>query len=322
MSPFLIVVTLVAGVLFFGGALMVVGLNRVAVASDPVQERLHVYGWVPEDDAPVQRGRRRSALARLRLRLNAMLSSLGSENMGLDLARANWPITVPEYVLLRLGLTLLAFLLTWLLAQNPISGVGLAIIVYFLPVVLMRRSISRRQTQFAKQLVDVLVLLTGAVRAGNSLLQAMEVVSREMKPPASEEFARVVREVGLGRRLPDALRNLASRMQNGDLDLVVTSIDIQYTVGGNIAVILAAVTETIRERTRLFGEVRVLTTQQRYSSYLISVLPFFLGAILFVMNPNYIARLWDPRIRCFPIGALIGLVLGHFILQRIAKIDV
>jgi tight adherence protein B len=166
------------------------------------------------------------------------------------------------------------------------------------------------------------VLLTGAVRSGHSLLQAMELVSREMKPPTGEEFGRVVREVGLGRRLPEALKNLANRMQNGDLDLVVTSVDIQYTVGGNIAVILAAVTETIRERTRLFGEVRVLTTQQRYSSYLISVLPFILGSILFVLNPQHIARLWDPRIRCLPIGALFGLILGHFMLQRISKIDV
>ena len=322
MSPFLTLVTIVLVLLLVGGILLAVGFSRLAVAGDPVQERLHIYGWLPDEDVPVQHNRRRSLLARLRLRLNAMLSAVGSEALALDLARANWPMTVPEYVLLRLGLTLLAFLLASLLGRNAISGAGLAIIVYFLPVILIRRSISRRQSQFAKQLVDVLVLLTGAVRAGHSLLQAMEVVSREIKPPAGEEFGRVVREVGLGRRLPAALKNLATRMQNSDLDLVVTSVDIQYTVGGNIAVILAAVTETIRERTRLFGEVRVLTTQQRYSSYLISVLPFILGAILFVLNPDYIARLWDPRIRCVPVVALVGLVLGHFVLQRIAKIDV
>jgi tight adherence protein B len=322
MSPLLIIVTVVAGVLLLGSALVVLGLNRVAIASDPVLERIHTYGWVLEDEAPVQRGGRRSVLARLRVRLNAALSALGSENLGLELARANWPITVPEYVLLRLGLTVLAVGLGWIIGRSAISGVGLAVIVYFVPVVLLRRSISQRQTQFGKQLVDVLVLMTGSVRAGHSLLQSMEVVSREMRPPAGDEFTRVVREVGLGRRLPEALKNLSARMQNSDLDLVVTSIDIQYTVGGNIAVILAAVTETIRERIRLFGEVRVLTTQQRYSSYLISVLPFIVGGLLFLWNPSYILLLWDPRIRCIPIGALAGLILGHFVLQRIAKIDV
>src|SRR5215468_11838741 len=108
MSTFLTIVIVVATVLLVGGALLVVGLNRVAVASDPVLERIHTYGWVLEDEAPTQRTGRRSLLARIRVRLNATLSALGSENLGLELARANWPITVPEYVLLRLGVTALA----------------------------------------------------------------------------------------------------------------------------------------------------------------------------------------------------------------------
>jgi tight adherence protein B len=309
-------------VLLPAGGLVVLGLLRVASAGDPVNERLHTYALVPEEEVAVGRGRRRGALVRLRVRLNAMLSSLGSESLALQLARANWAITVPEYVLLRLGVTLAAFLVGWLLTRSPLSGAGLALIAYFIPVVLMKRSISRRQAQFAKQLVDLLVMITGSVRAGHSLLQAMEVVAAEMKPPATEEFARVVREVGLGRRLPEALSNLARRMQNGDLDMVVTSIEIQYQVGGNIAVILAAVTETIRERIRLFGEVRVLTTQQRYSGYILSVLPFAVSGLLMLINPTHMLGLLDPSIRCFPIGALAGIVLGHVLIQRIAKIEV
>jgi tight adherence protein B len=320
-SPTLTLLGALGLLVLFAAALALVGLRRLVSASDPVHERLQVYGLLPADE-PVRQARNRSGLVRLRVRLNALLSSLGSENLALQLARANWPITVPEYILIRLGSTFGALLLGWIVGRHPFPGVGLAILAYFVPVFLMHRSVSRRQTQFARQLVDVLVLLTGSVRSGHSLLQAMEVVVRDMKPPASDEFRRVVREVGLGRRLPDALRNLASRMQNGDLDLVVNSIDIQYQVGGNIAVILAAVTETIRERVRLFGEIRVLTTQQRYSSYLISILPFVVAAILFIINPAHILALLDPRIRCIPIGAVVGIVLGHFIIQRITKIDV
>jgi tight adherence protein B len=322
MSPTLVVLLMLVVVLLPAGGLVVLGLLRVASAGDPVNERLHTYALVPEEEVAVGRGRRRGALVRLRVRLNAMLSSLGSESLALQLARANWAITVPEYVLLRLGVTLAAFLVGWLLTRSPLSGAGLALIAYFIPVVLMKRSISRRQAQFAKQLVDLLVMITGSVRAGHSLLQAMEVVAAEMKPPATEEFARVVREVGLGRRLPEALSNLARRMQNGDLDMVVTSIEIQYQVGGNIAVILAAVTETIRERIRLFGEVRVLTTQQRYSGYILSVLPFAVSGLLMLINPTHMLGLLDPSIRCFPIGALAGIVLGHVLIQRIAKIEV
>ncbi len=321
-SPLLSLLAFAGVILFLAVGLVVVGLRRVALASDPMLERMQAYGYLPDEDARGQRARSRGWLARLRVRLNAMLSALGSESVALQLARANWPITVPEYILLRFGSTALAFLLGALIGGHVLSGIGLALIAYFVPTVFIRRSINRRQTQFSRQLVDVLVLLTGAVRAGQSLLQAMEMVAREMKPPASEEFARVVREVSLGRRLPVALQNLATRLQNDDLDMVVTSVDIQYQVGGNIAAILAAVTETIRERIRLFGEIRVLTTQQRYSSYILSLLPFVVAGILFVMNPDHIMRLFDRRIICIPIGALVGIVLGHIVIQRIIKIDV
>jgi len=171
--------------------------------------------------------------------------------------------------------------------------------------------------------VDLLVLISGAVRAGFSLLQSIEVVVKEMKPPVSEEFRRVMRETGLGVSLPEALRNLAARMENGDLNLVITAIEIQYQVGGNLATMLSAVTETIRERVRLFGEVRVLTTQQRYTGYLLSVLPFFIGAMMFILNPEYMRRLFEPGpLLCIPIGALIGILLGHIVIRRIARIEV
>jgi tight adherence protein B len=323
MPPTLLILIMLAVVLVPAGGLVLLGLVRLASATDPLlSDRLHTYALVPEAEAQAVRGRRRSALARMRVRLNAMLSAIGSESLGLQLARANWPMSVPEYVLIRLGSTLVAFVLGWLLARSALSGAGLAVIAYFVPVVLMKRSITQRQTRFANQLVDALVLITGAVRSGHSLLQAFELIAREMKPPISEEFDRVVREVGLGRRLPEALKSLGARLQNGDLDMVVTSIEIQYQVGGNIAVILAAVTDTIRERIRLFGEVRVLTTQQRYSSYLISVLPFAVAGLMFIINPQNMLRLFDPSIRCIPIGALIGIVLGHVIIQRISKIEV
>jgi tight adherence protein B len=239
------------------------------------------------------------------------------------LTRANWRITVSEFLLLRFTASLAGLFLGWFLTRSFASGVALAVLAYLVPSVLMRWNIGRRQREFERQLVDVLVLINGAVRAGFSLLQAIEVVVKEMKPPASVEFGRVVQEVSLGLPLPQALSNLSARMQNSDLELVVTAVQIQYQVGGNLATMLTAVTETIRERIRLFGEVRVLTTQQRYTSYLLSVLPIFVGAMLFLMNPEYMQRLFDPGpIRCVPIGAALGIVLGHFTIRRIARLEV
>jgi tight adherence protein B len=191
-----------------------------------------------------------------------------------------------------------------------------------IPGMYLTRSINRRRLQFEKQLVDVLVLINGAVRAGFSLLQALEVVAKQMKAPASEEFKRVNREVGLGLPTGQALKNLCERMDNDDLNLVVTAVNINYQVGGNLSTMLEAVTETIRERLRLFGEVRVLTTQQRYTSYLLTSLPFFVGAMIFLLNPDHMRRLFEPQLLCIPIGAVFGILLGNFVIRRMVKIEV
>lgn len=305
------------------GGLSVLSLRSALAGSDDVRNRIQTYVTLPDANARPERGRNRTRLAWLRLRLNAMFSGLGSENLGLQLARSNWRLTVPEYFMVRLGLMAAGLLLGWVIFRSPLSGMALALVAYMVPGILLQRNISRRQIAFAKQLGDVLSLLAGGVRAGYSLLQAIEVVVREIKPPASDEFARVVKEVGLGVRLPEALRNLAARVQNADLDLAVTAIDIQYQVGGNMAIMLAAVTETIRERMRLFGEVRVITTQSRYTSYLLTALPVFIAALMFMINPRYMSRLFEPGpLLCIPIGAGVGIILGHFAIQRIIRLEV
>ena len=319
MSPGLVMVGLI--VVLFGGV-AVLGLRRALVGGDGVQERMNAYALVPDAGPRRDGGRNRARLNLLRLRLNAMLSGLASANLSLQLARANWRITVPEFLMIRLGLAVAGLLLGWLLLQALVSGAAIAVIAYIVPGIYLQRGISRRQIEFGHQLGDVLSLLAGAVRAGYSLLQAMEVVVREVKPPAADEFGRVLKEVGLGVQLPLALRNMCARMQNSDLDLMVTAIEIQYQVGGNMATMLAAVTETIRERMRLFGEVRVITTQQRYTSYLLTALPIFVGALMFILNPRYMSVILEGPLLCIPIGAGLGIVLGHIVIQRIIKLEV
>lgn len=319
------ILTIVAfGLVAFIGIVLVFLILAINLTGGvEMQERLQTYALVP-DISPRRRGSsRETSVARLRLRLNAMLSSLASRELNLELMSANWPITATEYILIRIAGTLLGFFFGWVLAGSPISGVGLAIIVYFIPGLLLNRSISRRRTRFERQLVDVLVLINGAVRAGFSLLQALEVVEREIKAPASEEFHRVRREVGLGLSISQALDNLATRMENSDLNLVVTAIKIHYQVGGNLSTMLVAVTETVRDRIRLFSEVRVITTQQRYTSYLLSLLPFFIGGIIFLLNPDYMSRLFEPgAMLCIPIGSITGILLGHLIIRRMIKLDI
>lgn len=322
MSPTLLTLIVLGSLVLLAGGLVVAGLVGVATGGEDLSDRMHAYAAIPELNQRRETNRRRSGLVRMRVRLNAMLSTIASEKLNLQLMSADWPVTVVEYVAIRLGATVLGVLLAWLIFRSLVSGVAFGVIIYMIPGIYLKRSIHKRQNAFARQLVDVLTLINGAVRAGFSLMQATEVVVKEMQSPASDEFRRVQREVGLGIPISRSLQNLCERMDNDDLNLVVTAININYQVGGNLATMLGAVSETIRDRIRLFAEVRVITTQQRYTSYLLTMLPFFVAGILFMMRPDYMSRLFDRQWLCIPIGALIGIMLGNMVIRRLGKIEV
>ena len=322
MSTVLLVVILVGLVILVAYALVLYGLRDAFLSAGEVSSRLETYAAVPDASQPQAGARRRTGLVRMRLRVNSMLSSLASEKLSMQLSSANWPITETEYVLIRIWGAIVLFGLGWLLGRSILSGVGMAVLAYLIPEFFLRRSISNRQLQFERQLVDVLVLVTGAVRAGYSLPQALELVSKEMRPPASDEFRRVRHEVSLGLALSQSLNNMVARMKNDDLYLVVTAININSQVGGNLVTMLQAVTGTIRERIRLFGEVRVLTSQQRFGSFILTLLPIAIGAGMFVIRPDYMMRLFEPQVLCIPIGAAIGILLGNILIRRLGKIEV
>jgi tight adherence protein B len=317
------IISIIVIVILIAYGLVIYGLRDVFYAGQDIGSRLATYVTLPEESDERQSGqRRRAGLLRIRLRLNNMLSGLASDKLNLQLTSANWPVTETEYVLIRFACVILSFVLGWLISSRIESGAGLAVIAFFIPDLVLKRAISQRRLNFGKQLVDVLILMTGAVRAGYSLPQAIEMVSKEMKPPASEEFRRVRHEIGLGLSLTQALSNLVTRMENDDLYLVVTAININSQVGGNIVTMLEAVTSTIRERVRLFAEVRVLTSQQRFGSYILTFLPVAMAAAMFFINPEYMMRLFEPQIICIPIGAAVMVILGNFAVRRLAKIDV
>jgi tight adherence protein B len=188
----------------------------------------------------------------------------------------------------------------------------------------------RRVKQFGQQLPDTITLLANSLRAGSSFLQGLELVTREGRPPISEEFERVVREMSLGVALQPALNNLVRRVDSEDLELMVTAINIQSQVGGNLATVLDSIAFTIRERIRIIGEINTLTAMQRYSGYVITLLPVGLAGILFLISPSYMGRMLQnpPEILGLPAGViflLIGLIsmaMGYVLIRRIVDIKV
>jgi len=320
-DPFILLPIAIAIVIT--GVLAVISLLFSFRSGQDISERLETYAYIPES-TPRKEGRHlRSRVVRIRLRLNSTLSMFASEELSMRLASANWPITETEYLLIRIWGAVLGFVLGWMISRSIFPGIGLAFIAFVIPSIYLNRSINHRRSKFDNQLVDVLVLITGAVRAGYSFLQSLDVVVQEMQPPVSEEFRKVRREVGLGLSLQQALLNLHARMQNEDLYLVITAVNINMQVGGNLAVMLDVVTNTIRERSRLFSELRALTSQQRFSGYILTLLPFIIVAILLVISPEYISRLFQPgALLCIPIGALVLMLLGNITVKMLSKIDV
>jgi tight adherence protein B len=310
----LVFIFIAAGIVVFGAARM------ISSGGTELNDRIEIYARLPERMIQGRMGFNPDRFLRLRLRVNNMLSIFASRDLYQQLNSANWPITVSEFVLFRFVGSIFGFLLGWLIAQSIFPGIGVAILVYFVPTTMLRSSINRRRIQFERQLVDILVLITGAVRAGYSLLQALDLVVEEASEPAADEFRRVTREVSLGLSLNEALQNLTDRMDNDDLYLVATAININAQVGGNLGTMLEAVTETIRERMRLFGEVRVMTTHQRFTGYMLTVLPFIIAAVLFVLNPSYMNRLFD--FLCIPITAIVLIIIGNLSIRQLMKIKV
>ena len=183
-----------------------------------------------------------------------------------------------------------------------------------------------RLKQFDNQLGDMLNLMVNGLRAGFSTLQAMEAVSRELPRPISVEFHRVVQEMMLGLPMEEALDHLMRRINSDDLDLVVTAINVQREVGGNLAEILDVISYTIRERVRLKGQIAALTAQGRATAWVIAALPIVLVLLLFLLNREYIMTLFIPENRScgIPLMILAGIMIlsGFIAVQKIVKIDI
>jgi tight adherence protein B len=243
-----------------------------------------------------------------------------------QLARADLKLTVAEFALLHVISMIGVFTVSYfvLFRGDLIFSLVGAFIGFFLPRILVARTISKRLQDFENQLPDTLGLWVNALRSGYSVLQAMEAVAKDAAEPTKTEFKRVIQEVQLGIDMADALDHLLDRVESDDLDLVITAVNIQREVGGNLADILDVISGTIRERIKLKGEIRVLTSQGRITGYLISFLPIGLAMLLNVINPGYMGQMFTNRMCGWPmLGAGLAMIgIGAALIQKIVDIDI
>lgn len=332
---------IIVGVLFLlTVGVIVAGIMTSRQGDTVTQQRLGQFVGGFEDDATDEEEKKSSkpTASALTQSLESVIEERGlGKGLATELARADLKITVAEFWALNAISVIGIGALTALIYRGNLFLILLGLVGgYFLPKIFLKSRQKKRLKAFNDQLGDGIVLMANGLRAGYSLLQAMDAVGREMPAPMADEFRRVVREIGLGVDNERAFNNLLRRVPSDDLDLMITAIGVQQEVGGNLAEILEIIGFVIRERVRIKGEIQVLTAQGQLSGYVISFLPIVLGLILYAMNGEYIGRMVfgcesrgvTDEFCSQPCGwimvgiALFGIATGFFAIQKIVDIDV
>jgi tight adherence protein B len=237
-------------------------------------------------------------------------------------ANLNW--TVSNLLLGCLALGAASFLtVTALLHQPFLAGALLAAGSAWLPLAYVQRRRSRRLARLEQQLPDALDLLARALRAGHAFGAGLQMIGEEMAEPIASEFRFVHDEVNFGVSLEQALGNLSVRAPITDLRYFVVAVLIQRDSGGNLTEVLTNLSRLIRQRLKLFWHVRVLSAEGRMSAWLLSLLPFAIGGLMSVFNPDFMAPMWnDPLGETLVRGMLLSMACGIVLLRKIIRIRI
>jgi tight adherence protein B len=234
--------------------------------------------------------------------------------------RSDLPLRTAEvaYLIIGFGLAgglIAAFLALpslWILAVLGASG--------FLPVAFVWFKAMRRTRAFENQLPDVLITLAAALKAGHSFKQGLQTIVDEGHPPASKEFKRVLTEARLGRPLNDALNDMSGRLGSKNFDFVITAVTIQQQIGGSLAGLIDMVADTVRQRQQFARKIKGLTAMGRAGAYVLIALPFFMAAMITIINPTYMDPLYhsDTGHKLIYLG-LGMMAFGSAVLKKIVS---
>jgi tight adherence protein B len=318
-----------AALTFFIIAMVLVAVVAVAGGGDRqsvvVRKRLEA----------IERGERRgSESLQLKLIRDELLSEVpafnrilvkwsGSHKLRDFVSQAGLKIKPGRLILMSGVLALGAYLTLVNIYHNPVLALlGLlgGVLAPFVYVAFMR---SRRLRAFEKQFPEAIDLLGRAVRAGHSFTSGLEMIAGELAEPVASEFRTTFEEQNFGLPLRDALLNLTERVPLIDVQFFVTALLIQKETGGNLAEILDNLSHVVRERFRIYGEVRVKTAQGRLTAGILISIPPFMILVMRVVNPSYIQVLFeDPAGPYILAGAAILQAIGSIILWKIVNIEV
>lgn len=285
-------------------------------------------GAVQGTDRDRRRGREGMSAKAVSDRATAMLSRVPTpegydERMQARIDRAGWGMRSTEFIGLRVMAVVAGVAIGWgLLASLPV-GIIAGVTGWALPNVILTQRVAARKATFLAQLPDTLQLMSGALKAGYGILQAIDTIVQETGEPTSSEFQRVLTEARLGLPLEDALEAMAERLDSDDFRWVAVAINIQRRVGGNLAELLETVAATLREREMVRRQIQVLSAEGRLSAVILTLLPVFLAVYMFVVSRDYIGVLFERLVGFIMIGGAVALmVIGVLWMRKLINIDV
>src|SRR3954469_25821709 len=306
MSP----VLLVAGVVAIAAALLVLALIVLPPGPSRVPLSRLDPSVAPATSALAGAGAAAGAAVEKVLVKRGRLAGGGGRAGGAaPLEGAGMTMSLPDFVL-AVGLVTLGGGAVGFLIGGPVLGLVVVVAVPFGARLLLRVRASRRRAAFADQLDDSLQLMASSLRAGHSLLRAVDSVAQEAARPTSEECARIVVETRVGRDLNDALAEVAARMGSDDFTWVAQAIAIHREVGGNLAEVLDAVGTTIRERNAIRRQVKALSAEGKLSAIVLMALPFGIAGFIAITNPAYLAHFTENAIGWGMLAAALVLLVG------------
>ncbi|WP_281884288.1 type II secretion system F family protein [Paenibacillus sp. YYML68] len=252
-----------------------------------------------------------------------VLTKKNSERLETMLTRAGVSLKPEEFIIFRWMSTVLGGGMLYLLVPEPLAVPIGVVLGYMAPRWWVARLRRKRVTQFNDSLLDMLTTVIGSLRAGFSFVQALRTVIDESDGPMKEEAEIVLKELQYGSSMEDALHDWKERMPSEDLDLMIQAILIQRQIGGNLAVILETIVQTIRDRGRIQRQVSTLTAQGRLSGIVIGLLPFVLGLVIYLIEPTYIGTLFSHPVGIgMTIAGLCSGVLGFVFIRKMTTIEV
>jgi tight adherence protein B len=302
------------------------GLTLVFVKDDQLSTVLQPYSELAPEE--VEEGAASIVSAPILQRAVALTEQMAADRGLLAraegaLERANLPLRAGEALFFYAALVVVGTILGIALTGGLVGGLLIGGLMALIPIAAVSFIASRRRKKFMALLPDTLQLLSGTLRAGYSLMQGVEAVSQEVDEPMGLELRRVVTESRLGRPLEEALEGTAERMDSPDFGWAVMAIRIQREVGGNLSELLLTVAETMTARERLRRDVASLTAEGRVSAIVLGILPIGLGFAMYVLNPEYIGRLFETGVgNVLLIVAAISMLAGFYWMKKIIDIEI